>query len=71
MADYSPKTTADKLAHLAEECAELAQVTCKALRFGLYMHHPDDATKETNLEAMRREFRDLFNAAVALDLVDL
>ena len=50
-----------KLDHLlacaGEECGEVQQVVGKALRFGIWDHHPDK--KITNLEMLRREVHDL------------
>jgi hypothetical protein len=46
------------LVQLAEECAEVQQQCCKALRFGLNEIRPQDST-ETNSESITRELEDL------------
>ena len=43
---------------LAEECAEVQQQCCKALRFGLNEIRPQDS-EETNSESITRELEDL------------
>ena len=45
------------LVQLAEECAEVQQQCCKALRFGLQEIRPQDP--ETNSESITRELEDL------------
>ena len=42
---------------LMEECAEIAQVASKALRFGL--DHAPEGREESNAELIAREFTDL------------
>ena len=46
------------LVQLAEECAEVQQQVCKALRFGLDEIRPQDSD-ETNSESITRELEDL------------
>lgn len=41
-----------------EECAELTQALSKAMRFGLYNHHPDKP-EETNARQMLTEYYQL------------
>ena len=43
---------------LAEEAAEVAQATCKALRFGINDKHP--ITGETSTEKLENELGDLY-----------
>jgi hypothetical protein len=45
---------------LIEECAEVTQACCKALRFGLDDFHP--VTKEKNRDYIAREMADLDGA---------
>lgn len=45
------------LVQLAEECAEVQQQCCKALRFGLEEIRPSD--DETNAQSITRELEDL------------
>ncbi len=51
---------------LAEECAEVAQVACKGLRFGLDDIGP--GKKENNLRSLERELADLLAVVELLDL---
>ena len=46
------------LVQLAEECAEVQQQCCKALRFGLDDVYLPEST-ETNAESIQRELEDL------------
>jgi hypothetical protein len=50
---------AERLAILAEECAEVIQVVGKILRHGYASFHPDDATNTTNRELLERELGDV------------
>lgn len=67
----------ERLAILAEECSEVIQVICKALRHGLESFNPkkqvpDDEFPETNRMMIERELGDLLHAmdrcSVARDL---
>ena len=51
---------------MAEECAEVQKVACKALRFGLDDINP--ATKKTNLEELQHEVNDLLAVLRLLDI---
>lgn len=51
---------------LAEECAEVQKVACKALRFGLDDINP--ATKKTNLEELQHEVNDLLAVLRLLEI---
>ena len=46
------------LACLAEECGEVVQETCKALRWGLDNYHPKK--KLTNFERIKAELHDVY-----------
>jgi len=37
---YQPTNAHDALVRIAEECAEVQYIVCKALRFGIYDYHP-------------------------------
>jgi len=50
---------------LGEECSELHQELCKALRFGLFDYNPDEPASLDNAERISNEFNDL------LALVDM
>lgn len=41
-----------------EECSEVIKAICKARRFGWANYHPDDPTKTTNIELVKREIID-------------
>lgn len=56
---------AERLIFLIEECSEVIQEATKILRFGFDSYHPDDPTKETNRERLRRELTDVM-ACIAL-----
>ncbi len=49
---------AERLAMLAEECAEVIQIVGKILRHGYESHHPDDP-KTTNLHLLIKELSDV------------
>jgi hypothetical protein len=49
----------ERLAMLAEECAEVVQIVCKIQRHGYASHHPDDETQARNGELLVREITDL------------
>lgn len=59
---------AERLAILAEECAEVIQIVGKILRHGYESYHPDDTTKGPNREQLAREIGDL-DAIVDLMIV--
>ena len=50
-----------------EECGELIQEICKALRFGWFNFHPDDPMRVSNLERVKREMDDVAKAMGKLD----
>jgi hypothetical protein len=58
--EYFPKDIAGKMDHFQEEAAEIILAISKAKRFGLSGAHPD--SKETNLQAIHREWKDLIGA---------
>lgn len=58
---------AERLAILAEECAEVVQIIGKILRHGLYSAHP--VTGEVNIDALLREIIDV-KAAMVIVSVD-
>lgn len=57
---FLPETIEGKLARLSEECHEVGQAACKAIRFGLY--NTDPRTGITNIEKMQEEMEDLIHA---------
>jgi NTP pyrophosphatase (non-canonical NTP hydrolase) len=65
MTDHFNKLTPaeqERLAMLAEECAEVIQVVGKILRHGYDSYHPD-APDQTNRDLLAKELRDV-NAVV-------
>lgn len=50
---------AERLAILAEECAEVIQVVGKILRHGYASCHPDNLKGETNRRLLERELGDV------------
>jgi NTP pyrophosphatase (non-canonical NTP hydrolase) len=54
---------------LAEECSEVTQESCKALRFGLHDINPSDPTKGDNKRRMERELAELLAVAEMLGLI--
>lgn len=50
---------AERLAMLAEECAEIIQIVGKILRHGYESWHPDDPRKNTNRDLLEDEVGDL------------
>lgn len=57
---YRPTKLEDALSRVAEECAEVIYLVCKAQRFGLGDHHPE--TKEKNIDGILRELNDVQEA---------
>lgn len=49
----------ERLAILAEECAEVQQIICKIIRHGFESYNPFDETKTTNRDLLERELGDL------------
>ncbi len=58
MSKYNTEYQNHLLACIGEECGELQQAVGKALRFGLYDHHPDEFSSR-NIDDIRMEFRDI------------
>jgi len=56
---------AERLAMVAEECAEVIQIVGKILRHGYDSHHPNDPLS-TNRDLLGRELTDLYAVASAL-----
>lgn len=52
----------EALAHLSEECCEVAIAVAKALRHGLGSVNPDDPSGPDNLEAIADELGDVLGA---------
>ena len=68
MSDHFNQLTpaqAERLAMLAEECAEVIQVVGKILRHGYDSHHPSDPST-TNRQLLEREITALRAVASAL-----
>lgn len=57
---------AERLAMLAEECAEVIQVVGKILRHGYERHHPNDPTT-TNRDLLTDELSDLWAVIEMMD----
>lgn len=57
---------AERLAMLAEECAEVVQAVTKILRHGYESYHPDDPKRVSNREALGREVVDVLAVAEML-----
>lgn len=57
---------AERLAMLAEECAEVIQVVGKILRHGYESHHPERPC-ETNRDLLTHELSDLFAVVEMMD----
>lgn len=70
MSDHFNKLTpaeAERLAMLAEECAEVIQIVGKILRHGYESHHPE-TPNVTNRDLLGKELIDL--AAVEVEMID-
>lgn len=63
---YMPSTIEEALAHLCEEAGELIQECGKALRFGIYNHHPKEPDKR-NIDRIRTEFNDVRKRMMVLE----
>ena len=59
---------AERLAMLAEECAEVIQVVGKILRHGYDSYHPDDSSKTSNRQLLQKELDDV--ASIHRQLAD-
>lgn len=62
---YEPKTIAEMLGYLVEECGEVLAAVGKTQRWGLESVNPElpAAQQETNRDWILRELSDLENAA--------
>lgn len=72
MSEHFNKLTpaqAERLAMLAEECAEVIQCVTKILRHGYGSYHPDDAERTTNRQSLERELADLWAIADRMEKV--
>lgn len=49
----------ERLAMLAEECSEIAQIAMKIIRHGYLSYNPHDPKKTSNLELLLFELQDL------------
>lgn len=58
---------AERLAMLAEECAEVIQIISKIQRHGYESYHPGDPLKTTNRAMLRKEVTDI--AAVTASML--
>jgi len=57
---------AERLAMLAEECAEVIQIVGKILRHGNDSYHPDDVRKTPNHKLLSNELRDVMAVYTAM-----
>lgn len=59
--EYEPKTTAQKLGYLVEECGEVQSAVGKSIRWGLDSANPElpQHEQETNRDWILRELDDL------------
>ena len=57
---------AERLAMLAEECAEVIQIIGKILRHGYASHHPDDVQATPNRRLLENELLDAFAVHLAM-----
>lgn len=60
----------ERLAMLAEECAEIIQVIGKILRHGYDSYHPD-SPNVTNRDLLNREIVDVLSVIDRVELLDL
>lgn len=69
---YMPKTPAERLAHLTEECGQVLTIIGKAGRFGMDSHHPADMRNHParNGDMLLYELNDLMHAIMIVK-VDL
>ena len=58
---------AERLAMLAEECAEVIQVVGKILRHGYDSYHPDDAERRPNRQLLEKELVDVAAVKLAME----
>ena len=56
----------ERLAMLAEECAEVIQIIGKILRHGYASHHPDDVQATPNRRLLENELLDAFAVHLAM-----
>ncbi len=73
MADHFNQLTpamAERLAMLAEECAEVVQIVCKIQRHGAASYHPNDKNRVPNAELMRSELIDLLAVMLLMKSAD-
>lgn len=62
----------ERLAILAEECAEVIQIVGKVLRHGYESHHPKDPLETSNRELLAMEIGHIWAAVgIMLDDADL
>lgn len=61
---YEPKTLAQKLGYLVEECGEVLHAVGKSQRWGLMSTNPElpPEKRETNMVWLKRELADLRGA---------
>lgn len=58
----------ERLAMLAEECAEVIQVVGKILRHGYESYHPNDPQRVTNRDLLINELRDIEGVTLGMSL---
>lgn len=58
----------ERLAMLAEECAEVIQVVGKILRHGYESYHPDDPQRVTNRDLLIKELADIDSIIYGMSL---